>query len=318
MFDVARRGDHDVAARVHLAVIGREHAACDRGDHIGRPDHGPSQRVTPEDRFREEIVHELARCVLVHGDLLEHDLALGVEIGERRREHHVGHHVQRLLNVVVRYACVHHRVLPRRGGVELAAEGVENLGDLLRVVVLRALEEQVLDEVRDARLCVRLVARARADPEPDRDRTDARHPLGDHALAGVELRDDVFLHDRIIVPRGRAGAREARARRALSASRPPRMWRPAPGSTSIGAIVASRSSGKLSRPPLRVFAKRWSPHRRTRSSSPALHSTQNGVPSGSRSTVHVRSPCVFVSAIEAPAATSRSTSRRRSSAATSR
>src|SRR5262249_16837187 len=64
----------------------------------------------------------------------------------------------------------------------------------------RALEEQVLDEVRDARSIDALVAGARADPEADGHRTDARHLLGDDALPGVELRQDVLLH-RPILPR---------------------------------------------------------------------------------------------------------------------
>lgn len=47
-------------------------------------------------------------------------------------------------------------------------------------------------------------------------------------------------------------------------------------------------------------------------------STQNGLPSGSRSTVHVRAPSLFVSTRVAPAAARRSTSVARSSAVRSR
>ena len=131
---------------------------------------------------------EVLGRVLDHRDLLEHDLALGVEVGERRREDHVRHHVQRFLQVPVRDAGVDDRVLARGGCVQLAAHLVEDLRDLLRVVRPRALEEQVLDEVRNARLRLGLVARAGADPEAERHRADARHALGDQALAGVELR----------------------------------------------------------------------------------------------------------------------------------
>ena len=48
-------------------------------------------------------------------------------------------------------------------------------------------------------LRVGLVARAGADPEAERDRPDARHPLGDQALARVELGEDVFLHGWIVL-----------------------------------------------------------------------------------------------------------------------
>src|SRR5438093_164017 len=117
----------------------------------------------------------------------------------------------------IRHARVDHRVLARGRCVQLAAQPVEDLGDLLRRVRARALEQEVFDEVRDARLRLGLVTRAGADPEPDRDRADARDALRDHALARVELREDVLLHPRIIAsgppgagPRGR-GSRPGRA-----------------------------------------------------------------------------------------------------------
>ena len=75
-------------------------------------------------------MHELLRRVLVHRDLLEHDLALGLELLEERREDHVAHHVERRLEVDVGHARVDERVLARRRRVELAAHPVEDLGDL--------------------------------------------------------------------------------------------------------------------------------------------------------------------------------------------
>src|SRR5262249_29431963 len=102
--------------------------------------------------------------------------------------------------LVVGHARVDHGVLAGGRGVQLAAEPVEDLGDLLRAVARRALEEQVLDEVREARLGVGLVARAGADLEPDRDRADVRKALRDDALARVELREHVLLlHARIVL-----------------------------------------------------------------------------------------------------------------------
>ena len=86
--------------------------------------------MVAEHRLGDQVVHEVLRRVLVHRDLLEHDLALGVEVGERGREHHVAHHVHRRLEVVIRDARVDERVLARRRGVQLAAEPVEDLGDL--------------------------------------------------------------------------------------------------------------------------------------------------------------------------------------------
>ena len=123
-----------------------------------RPITGRPSGWLREHRLGEQVVDEILGRVLDHRDLLEHDLALGVEVGERRREDHVRHHVQCVLQVPVRHARVDDRVLARGGRVQLAAHPVEDLRDLLRVVRARALEEQVLDEVRDARLCLGLVA----------------------------------------------------------------------------------------------------------------------------------------------------------------
>ena len=153
-----------------------------------RADHRPSERVVAEDGLREEVVHELLRRVLVHRDLLEHDLALLVDLGEGRREDHVGHDLERRLDVVIGDARVDDGVLARRRGVELGAHRVERLGDLLRVEAPRALEQEVLDEVRDAGAVVALVARADVDPEAERDRAHARDALGDDALAACRAR----------------------------------------------------------------------------------------------------------------------------------
>ncbi len=71
-------------------------AAADARDHLRRADHGPAERMVAEDRLGDQVVDELLRLVLVHRDLLEHDLALGVDLGEERRVDHVGHHVERL------------------------------------------------------------------------------------------------------------------------------------------------------------------------------------------------------------------------------
>ena len=127
-----------------------------------------------EDGLREQVVHELLRRVLVHRDLLEHDLALLVDLGERRREDHVGHHLERRLDVMVGDARVDDGVLAGGRGVELGTHGVERLRDLLRVEAARALEQEVLDEVRDACALGALVTGADVDPEAERDGAHAR------------------------------------------------------------------------------------------------------------------------------------------------
>jgi hypothetical protein len=81
-----------------------------------------------------------------------------------------------------------------RSSVQLAAEFVEDLRDVLRAVARRALEEQVFDEMRHAGATLGLVARSGPDPEPERHGADAGNALGDDALAGRELREVVLRH----------------------------------------------------------------------------------------------------------------------------
>ena len=130
--DVARRGQHDVRADVGAPVVAEQRPPRDRRDHLRAADHGPPERMRAEDRLGGEVVDDVLRVVLDHRDLLEHDLALGVDVRERGREDHVRHHVEGDVDVVVGHAGVDDGRLARGGGVQLAAHRVEQLGDLGR------------------------------------------------------------------------------------------------------------------------------------------------------------------------------------------
>ena len=78
--------------------------------------------------------------------------------------------------------------LARRERVQLGAEAIGHAGDLDLVEALAALEEQVLDEVRDAGLGRPLVAGADADEDADRDRAHGVDLLGDDAKPAGECR----------------------------------------------------------------------------------------------------------------------------------
>ena len=158
--------------------------------------------MTAEDRLRNDVMDEVLRVVVDHRDLFEHDLALGVDLDERRVVDHADDHIQRRLEPVVGDAGVDEGRLPRGGGVQLTAEPVEDLRDLLCGVRARALEEQVLDEVGDPRARVCLVPRAGADPEAERDGADTRNVLGDKSLPGGERREVVGLHRWIVLAVG--------------------------------------------------------------------------------------------------------------------
>ena len=69
------------------------------------------------------------------------------------------------------------------GGVELAADRLDLLGDVAGAAPLGALERHVLEQVRDAVLVLPLVARAGRHPDAERHGLDVRHVVGDHAQA---------------------------------------------------------------------------------------------------------------------------------------
>ena len=138
-------------------MVGGDVGNGDRADHLSRAEHAAPERVVTEDRIREHVVDAVGGLVLVHRDLLDHHLALGVDVGEGRLQEHLGEQVQSRFGVFVEEARVEVGRLLARRRVRGGAEAVEVLGDLDRREALRPFEEQVLEKVRDAGLSRRLV-----------------------------------------------------------------------------------------------------------------------------------------------------------------
>ena len=129
----------------------------------------------------EQLVDEVVGRVLDHLDLFEDDLLLALDVvgAERRVHHDVGQHLDGQRQVLVEHLDVVARVFLGGEGVHLPADRVDRLGDVLGAAGRGALEEHVLDEVGDAALLLRLVARAAREPHADADRAHVRHPLGE-------------------------------------------------------------------------------------------------------------------------------------------
>ena len=185
--EVAGGADDDVGAGVAGLVVGVDVGDRDRGDHLGLAEHPATQRVVAEDGVGEDVVDAVLGLVLVHRDLLEHDVALGVDFGIGRRQQHFGEQVEDLVGVLVEEAGVEVGRLLAGRRVDRGAEPVEALGDLDRRVALGALEQQVLEEMRDPGLSRGLVPRAGANPEPERDRADRGNLLGHDPDARVQV-----------------------------------------------------------------------------------------------------------------------------------
>ena len=141
-----------------------------------------------EEGLGEEVVDEFGRLVLVHEDLFEDHLALGLDLvgPEGGSADDVAEDVEAQVEVLVEEAGVEGRVLLGGEGVHLAADGLDRLGDLASRALFGALEQQVLEEVGDAGQFRTLVPRPDIDPEAERHRAYVGHPLADETDAVAE------------------------------------------------------------------------------------------------------------------------------------
>ncbi len=145
--------------------------------------------VLGEERLEDERVHPVLGRVLVHVELFEDDLPLGLDVvvTERRLGEHVSQQVDAELDMAARQPRDVRGVLLRGEGVHVAADAVDRLGDVASRASVRALEEQVLEEVRDAAQRLGLVTRADADPHADARRVGFGHSLRDDTNARSQL-----------------------------------------------------------------------------------------------------------------------------------
>jgi hypothetical protein len=126
--------------------------ARQRGDRLLRAGDRPAQRGVAPRLRGEEVVDDVVGVVVVHRDLVEDDVPLGLDVVGREQGggDHVAEDVHRERQVLVEDPRVEAGVLLGGEGVELTADGVQGHRDVERRALARALEEQVLEEVRAA------------------------------------------------------------------------------------------------------------------------------------------------------------------------
>ena len=138
--------------------------------------------IVPEP-FREDLVNQIVGRVLDHLDLFEDHLlfALDVVVSEERIADQIGEDVDGERQVLVEDLEVIAGVFLRREGVDLPADRIDLLRYFFCAPSRSALEEHVLDEVRDAGMIGGFVARSARQPDADGDRPNVWHPLGGEA-----------------------------------------------------------------------------------------------------------------------------------------
>ncbi len=131
-----------------------------------RPEHGPPERVVAERGAVDQVLGHDGRLVVRARDLLDHDAALAVELllVDLGAADEVRQQVDRVADDLGAARDVERDEVVRRVRVEQRAHALGGLVDLAVVVVLlAALEHEVLEEVGHAVLLGPLGARARLE-----------------------------------------------------------------------------------------------------------------------------------------------------------
>ncbi len=180
-----------------MVVAAEERAdVVDRGGEqvVGRPDRGPVIRVLVRKQggHQREPGHAVRAVLVVLPPFVQHDVALVGELllgeGRQQEPHAIGFHPQRQLEGVGRHDLPVVRAIGIGGAVQRAAGLLEGF-EVPRVVMGRALEHQVLEQVREPRPARDLVLRAHVVPDVDGGDRARVVFVDDHLQSVVE---DVF------------------------------------------------------------------------------------------------------------------------------
>ena len=179
--DPARPGQHDILRAVAAAEVFPHRRHRQLADALGGAQHAPAQRVRAVVQRPALVVGPERRLVLVHLNLFEDHLLLGVEIvlAERGAED-VGQQFRRPVLVLRQHGGVVDRVLLVGEGVVVGAHLVELAVHVVGRAGGGALEHHVFEEMAHAGHGVALVAGAGADEEPQRRGIRRGVPLGDN------------------------------------------------------------------------------------------------------------------------------------------
>ena len=150
VLEVADQERAAARARPLARAEGDDRVARERAQVLLGPEHGAPERMVAERRAVDQVLGDHRRLVVGAGDLLDHDAALAVELlgVDLRAADEVGQQVDRLAGHLGAAGDVEGDEVVRRVGVQHRAHPLGGLVDLAVVVVLlAALEHQVLEEV---------------------------------------------------------------------------------------------------------------------------------------------------------------------------
>ena len=193
VLEVAGRRDDEVRGDVGVGEVAAKRRLVERRHRLRLAEDRPAEWMLRPEPAGEDLVDEIVGRVLDHLDLFEDDFLLALDFGrvERRSGDEIREHVHGHRQVLVEHLDVVAGVFLRGERVEVAADRVDLLGDVLGGAGGRALEEHVLHEVGDAFVSGGLVPRTAAEPYADAHRPHVGHPLGEQAKSvGQDVADD--------------------------------------------------------------------------------------------------------------------------------
>ena len=267
--EVADDHQHEVVRHVAGAIIGQQVLVAVGREHIAVADDRLAVGMHAEGGFEQGLGEPLVGIVEAHVDLPQDDFLFLRHLpgGQDRMEHGIGEQVDGHGGVRGRHVDVIHRAVKRGVGVDVAPVGLHRRGNLPAGPALRALEEHVLEVVREAGPQIRaLVHAAGLDPHldgADRGRGVALQEDGESVGEGIALdgfAPEVFEQDEVAGTGrlrlghvwGKGGTRET----------PAISWR----------ARAIRRCGCGARSPAGTASQRPRRNRRCRQNPPAGHS----------------------------------------------
>ena len=167
MVEVAGGGDDDGVRAVAPRHVVAQALRLEGGDGFRGADDGLAQDVAGPQRLREQVMDQIIRLVVAPLDLFQDDVEFAPHLlrVEGGVQEHIAQHIHGQWDVFREDTGVIAGVFFGREGVDVAADGVDLVGDLLGVPGRRPLEQHMFDDVGDAPDGVVLVPRP--DPHPD-------------------------------------------------------------------------------------------------------------------------------------------------------
>ncbi len=152
---------------------------------LGRAEDRTADRLVGKRRLLHQVEGDVLRRVQGRGDLLQDHVALARKLAtiEARGNDDVAQNVERKRQVFAQHARVIGGRVDAGRGVEIAADRLDLLGDVLGAAPRGPLEGHVLEEMGDAVLAFRLAAAAGPHPDAERYRLDLGHGMAHHGEA---------------------------------------------------------------------------------------------------------------------------------------